>query len=107
MPRYLKVRGKPGALVQGVGTPEYGADHTARRRYVGKQEKPDTSGIEHHVDRFVDVDQIVEDDAEGHIRKACKDGDLELIGKCVAKDFGEAAAMLNKPIPKSKSGGDA
>ena len=97
MPRYLKVRGKPGVLVEGVDVPQLAHAHTAPRPYVGQAMRPNAHEIKEHAERYEPREQVVLDDAEHHLRRAAKDGDLELLGECVASDLAEATKKLSPP----------
>lgn len=100
MPRYLKIRGVPGRLCEGTDVLAFPPE----RPFLGKKKIPNAPKGAHHVDTFEDVEQVVLDDPWRHVRKAAKDGDLELLSECVANDHLAAIAFFNKnDAPEAKA----
>lgn len=107
MPRYLKVRGKPGCIVPNP--------HGDARRFVGKERKPVEPDAKPDpslslVDMFTDREEVIED--EFSLRRAIASGHLDLLAKGVGKDADSVAwepvvapAPAEKPVTKSAKGG--
>lgn len=107
MPRFLKVRGKPGCIV--------GHPWADGQRYVGKtpkvfppDHKPDPSMSK--VDLFDDCEEVIRDEAaERAVRNAIASGHLELLAEGTGKDpesvtwdktYGPTAAVPEKTATK-------
>lgn len=94
MIRYLKIKGKLGMLVEG---PEVDAFPAGARRYLGQRAIPNPpKGARLH-ECFEPCEQVVKDDPWRLVRNACRDGDLELLGECVAGDMSDAMAKMLGP----------
>jgi hypothetical protein len=104
MPRFLKVKGKPGVLVSNPHA--HGANP---RRYAGKRliATPEPIPNLDLVDRFEDVEELMQESPA--LRAAIKAGELELVGECVAKDHACAhshPAMAAKPSKAAAKGAE-
>lgn len=84
MPRFLKVRGKPGLLVAHPG-----AMGASPRRYAGQQFNAAADPTEKTVNRYVPVEEVLEDGPS--LRRAIGDDELELVAECAAKNHAETA----------------
>lgn len=89
MPRYLKVKGKPGRLVADPHSLLSGL-----RRYVGQHMLPEAPEGTKFAARHVAVEHVVL--AHADIERACKAGDLELLGAVEAPSADEAARALSR-----------
>jgi len=92
MPRFLKVKGKPGLLVAHPN-----ALTAVPRRYAGQRYAPpaDAQGVK-TIDRYMPVEEIVEDSSS--IRAAVSAEELEQIGDRVeAANHAAAAAAFDPP----------
>jgi len=85
MPRFLKVRGKPGLLVAHPG-----AMSASPRRYAGQQFDAGAPADAKTVERYLPVEEVLEDGTS--LRRAIGDGELDLVGECVAKNHADTAS---------------
>lgn len=96
--RFVKVRGKPG---RPVANPF--AIGNSPPRFAGKQLDPALDGEHKFLDRYRDVEEILP--AHQHLLMAIKDGELEQLGLCEARDFEDAARKM-APVVAAKKKGD-
>jgi hypothetical protein len=91
MPRFLLVRGRPGALV---------SDHRSdARRFLGVERIEAPEGVSLH-QRYRPIAQLLVD--HPHVRAAIAAGDLELVsGPVIAADESAAQSAM-KPAPKKE-----
>lgn len=94
MPRFLKVRGKPGLL---VSHPHVDADP---RRFVGQTmiAMPDDAEG-HHIERHEPTEEVVLDEAI--IRVAIRHEELVLIAETTAPTHAKAVAVFEKSLAKA------
>ena len=85
--RYLKVKGKPGLLMANPWA--LGANPP---RYAGKRRDAALDGEQEHSERYRDVPEVLLQHVD--ILNAIADGDLELLGKCIASDAEEASELM-------------
>jgi hypothetical protein len=93
--RFLKVKGKPGVpaanpWAQGHNPP----------RFAGKMRDPALDGEPEFLAKYRDVEEVLADHA--CLRKACKSGDLLLLGECVADSPEEAAKKMAGEVKAKK-----
>ena len=89
MPRYCKVRGKPGVL---VANPH--ALDANPRRFAGQALKADQPKLAEYCDRFEPCDEVLLDDP--HLREAGRRGELASYSVTVAANHEAARAAFDK-----------
>jgi hypothetical protein len=91
MPRFHKVMGVPGRLM-----PDPRALYASPARYVGMRHMPrpeDVVETRKKHEQYEPVEQVVPDDPPGHFQAAAANGDIRLLGTCVAETMTQAFAV--------------
>jgi hypothetical protein len=95
--RFLKVMGAGVLVAHPNGDPT---------RYVGmrqKAKKPDPEDMPSLIDFYEPCEEILKEDADGHVRTAVAKGELVELGRCTATTMDKAVkamAPLAKAAPK-------
>lgn len=85
--RYIMVKGKPGVAVSNPW-----ALGSNPRNFAGKQRDPALDGEPEMLDKYADKPEVLLSHAD--LVKSCAEGDIELLGQCVATSFDEAAKLM-------------
>ena len=89
--KYVRIKGKPG-----VSVPNHYAMGALHPRYFGKRRDAALEGEPEHLDRYKDVEEVLLQHRD--ILSACADGDLELLGQCIASDAEEADKLMPSKV---------